>query len=71
MDQIVVDLGDATVERGAEVLLWGTGADGEPTAQDWAEASETIAYEVVTRIGGRMKRRYVDTDVDTEQGDDT
>ena len=71
MDQIVVDLGDASVERGAEVLLWGTGADGEPTAQDWAEASETIAYEVVTRIGGRMKRRYVDTDVDTEQGDDT
>ena len=71
MDQIVVDLGDASVERGAEVLLWGAGADGEPTAQDWAEASETIAYEVVTRIGGRMKRRYVDTDVDTEQGDDT
>lgn len=71
MDQIVVDLGDASVERGAEVVLWGAGTDGEPTAQDWAEASETIAYEVVTRIGGRMKRRYVDTDVDTEQGDDT
>ena len=35
-----------------------------------SEASETIAYEVVNRIGGRMKRRYVDTDVDTEQGDD-
>lgn len=70
MDQIVVDLGDASVERGAEVLLWGTGADGEPTAQDWAEASETIAYEVVTRIGGRMKRRYVDTE-QAEQGDDT
>ncbi|MFE6648539.1 alanine racemase [Nocardioides sp. NPDC057772] len=66
MDQIVVDLGDSTVEPGAEVVLWGTGADGEPTAQDWAEASETIAYEVVTRIGGRMKRRYVDT----EQGGD-
>ncbi|MEI7055591.1 alanine racemase [Nocardioides sp. CCNWLW239] len=70
MDQMVVELGDASIEPGAEVILWGTGADGEPTAQDWAEASETIAYEVVTRIGGRMKRRYVDTDVDTEQGDD-
>jgi alanine racemase len=66
MDQIVVDLGDAPVEPGAEVVLWGTGVNGEPTAQDWAEASETIAYEVVTRIGGRMKRRYVDT----EQGGD-
>ncbi|TQL70248.1 alanine racemase [Nocardioides albertanoniae] len=73
MDQIVVDLGDADVEPGAEVVLWGTGADGEPTAQDWAEASETIAYEVVTRIGGRMKRRHVDSDLadDTSvQGDD-
>lgn len=69
MDQIVVDLGDISVEPGAEVVLWGTGADGEPTAQDWAEASETIAYEVVTRIGGRMKRRYVDTE-QAEQGGD-
>lgn len=66
MDQIVVDLGDAPVAPGAEAILWGTGAAGEPTAQDWAEASETIAYEVVTRIGGRMKRRHVDT----EQGGD-
>ncbi|MEU0312343.1 alanine racemase [Nocardioides sp. NPDC006273] len=66
MDQIVVDLGDTSVEPGDEVVLWGTGADGEPTAQDWAEASETIAYEVVTRIGGRMKRRYVDSDQDTD-----
>ena len=62
MDQIMVDLGDAEVEPGAEAVLWGTGAAGEPTAQDWAEASETIAYEVVTRIGGRMKRRYIDSD---------
>ena len=35
------------------------GADGEPTAQDWAEACDTISYEMVTRIGGRMSRRYV------------
>ncbi|GLJ70400.1 alanine racemase [Nocardioides luteus] len=62
MDQVVIDLGSDEVEPGSEVVLWGTGADGEPTAQDWAEASGTIAYEVVTRIGGRMKRRHVDTE---------
>ncbi len=31
----------------------------QPTAQDWAEACGTINYEIVTRIGGRMTRRYV------------
>ena len=39
---------------GTEVVLFGAGADGEPTAQDWAEACDTINYEIVTRIGGRM-----------------
>ena len=42
------------------MVLFGTGCDGEPTAQDWAEACGTINYEIVTRIGGRMARRYVD-----------
>jgi alanine racemase len=42
------------------VVLFGTGADGEPTAQDWAEACGTINYEIVTRIGGRMAHRHVD-----------
>ena len=36
--------------------------DGEPTAQDWAEACGTISYEIVTRIGGRFTRRYVDSE---------
>ena len=45
---------------GDEVVLFGPGDDGEPTAQDWAEACGTITYEIVTRIGGRLTRRYVD-----------
>ncbi|RYJ05807.1 MAG: alanine racemase, partial [Actinomycetales bacterium] len=40
------------------VTLFGPGDDGEPTAQDWAEAAGTIAYEVVTRLGGRIVRTY-------------
>ena len=60
MDQLVVDLGDDDVATGDEVVLFGTGADGEPTAQDWAEACDTIGYEIVTRMGakflGRMPR---------------
>jgi alanine racemase len=59
MDQIVVDLGGAEAAPGDPVVLFGPGKDGEPTAQDWADACDTISYEIVTRIGGRMQRRYV------------
>ena len=62
MDQLVVDLGGDEAEPGDEVVLFGTGADGGPTAQDWAVACGTINYEIVTRIGGRMHRRYVDSE---------
>nr|WP_278260138.1 alanine racemase C-terminal domain-containing protein [Nocardioides convexus] len=63
MDQVVVDLGGDRPPVGAEVVVLGPPAPGVPTAQDWAEACGTINYEIVTRIGGRMTRRYVDTEV--------
>ena len=59
MDQFVLDLGDDTVEAGDEVVLFGPGDDGEPTAQEWASALGTIDYEIVTRIGSRVPRTYV------------
>ncbi len=58
MDQVVVDLGDRPARRGDVVTLFGPGDDGEPTADDWAQAADTISYEVVTRIGGRTARTY-------------
>lgn len=58
MDQFVIDLGDDEARAGDEVQLFGSGAHGEPTAQDWAIASETIAYEIVTTVGPRVKRIY-------------
>ena len=62
MDQFVVDLGGEVPPRGTEVILFGPGDDGEPTAQDWAAALGTINYEIVTRIGGRLARRHVDSE---------
>jgi alanine racemase len=59
MDQFVVDLGDDPLEAGAPVVVFGSGGHGEPTAQDWADATDTISYEIVTRIGPRVVRRYV------------
>ncbi|MFD7897852.1 alanine racemase [Streptomyces sp. NPDC059743] len=59
MDQFVVDLGGDTPEPGTTAILFGPGDHGEPTAEDWAEAADTIAYEIVTRIGSRVPRVYV------------
>lgn len=63
MDQVVVDLGDDEAARDARagdpVVLFGPGDQGEPTAQQWAEAAGTIAYEIVARIGARVPRSYV------------
>ncbi len=58
MDQLVVDLGDRPAARGDLAVLFGPGHDGEPTAEDWGVATSTIAYEVVTRLGGRTVRTY-------------
>lgn len=61
MDQFVLDVGDDAIAPGDEVVLWGAGDHGEPTAQQWADAADTIHYELVTRVGGRFTRRYVGT----------
>ncbi|MCL2464005.1 MAG: alanine racemase [Micrococcales bacterium] len=60
MDQFVLDLGpDAPERAGDTVTLFGAGRDGEPTAQDWADAAGTISYEIVTRLGARVPKEYV------------
>jgi len=60
MDQFVVDVGadvsTGAVAAGDEVVLFGPGDGGEPTAQDWAAATGTISYEIVTRLGARVPR---------------
>jgi alanine racemase len=60
MDQFVVDVDDAHMLGTDTVVLFGPGRDGEPTAQDWADALDTIHYEIITRIGPRVPRVYLD-----------
>jgi alanine racemase len=43
------------------VVVFGSGAAGEPTVSDWADWSGTIEHEIVTRIGARVPRRAVGT----------
>jgi alanine racemase len=60
MDQVIVDVGDADIAPGAPVVVFGPGTHGEPTADDWATWADTINYEIVTRIGPRVRRRFHD-----------
>ncbi|MBA0124774.1 alanine racemase [Haloechinothrix sp. YIM 98757] len=63
MDQIVVECGDWEPSLGAEVVLFGQGDVGEPTAREWADRLDTIDYEIVTGMfRPRVRRRYVDTE---------
>lgn len=65
MDQMVIDLGpgaSGAALQGAEAELFGDGADGGPTVDDWARAAGTINYEVVTRISPRVPRRFINED---------
>jgi alanine racemase len=60
MDQFVVNVGDAAVSAGDEAVLFGAGTAGEPTADDWAAATGTVNYEIVTRMGsGRIPRVHL------------
>lgn len=59
MDQLVVDCGEHEPALGSEVVLFGTGRSGEPTAREWADELGTIDYEVVTGMfRPRVLRRY-------------
>ncbi len=59
MDQILIDVGDHPVSVGDEVVLIGGQGSGTIGADDWADRTETISYEIVTRMGTRLPRRYV------------
>lgn len=59
MDQFVINVGDDRVSAGDQVIIFGDPAAGVPSADDLANACETINYEIVTRMGGRFKRTYL------------
>ncbi|MBM7505668.1 alanine racemase [Agromyces aurantiacus] len=60
MDQFLVDVGDEDVAVGDEVVLFGDPGTGAPSADDWGDAADSIAYEIVTRIGPRVPRTHLE-----------
>lgn len=59
MDQFVVDLAGDEPAIGEDVVIFGSAARGEPTAEQLGRSSQSINYEIVTRIGGRANRVYL------------
>ena len=60
MDQFVVDLGNDSIARAGEwAYLIGSEGAGGYTADAWAKACGTINYEIVTRIGARVPRVFI------------
>lgn len=60
MDQTMLDVTNIEdVKTGDEVVVFGTGENGEPTADSLAENTGTINYETVCLVGKRVPRIYI------------
>jgi alanine racemase len=56
MDVCVVEIRDAVVRRGDEVLFLGDAAAGEPSLADWVRASGLLPAELIATVGLRATR---------------
>ena len=62
MDLTMTDLTDVKgVKEDDEVVIIGRQGNESITAEELAFRSNTISYEILTTLGGRSKRRYVET----------
>jgi len=59
MDQIVVDVTDTNASIGDEVVIIGKQKYDEISAEEVAENTSTINYEVTSRIAQRVRRIYI------------
>jgi alanine racemase len=56
MDQFVLDVGDAAIGLGADAVLFGDPARGEPSALDWAHWTERGPLVLTAGIASRVVR---------------
>ena len=61
MDLTMVDVTDiAGVQQGDEVVLLGTQARENISAEEMASWADTISYEILTSISSNIPRHYID-----------
>lgn len=59
MDLMMIDVSQTDARVGDEVVLMGRQGDAEISAVELAERAQTISWEIITRIGSRVRRVYV------------
>jgi alanine racemase len=60
MDLIMIDVSNIdNMQVGDEVVLMGRDGSEEISCVELAEKAGTIAWEIITRIGARVRRVYV------------
>jgi len=59
MDQIMVDVGSASVKVGDEAVLIGSQSGKRIATEELAELAGTIPYEIVCGLGSRIPRIYI------------
>ncbi|HCM49435.1 MAG TPA: alanine racemase, partial [Microbacterium sp.] len=59
MDVCVVDIGDADIARGDEVIYFGGDGPAGPALATWEAASGLTAAELVCALGLRLPREVV------------
>ena len=57
MDQFLIDVGNANVREGDIATIFGAGG---PSAREWGDACGTIGYEMTSRLGSRVVKRFID-----------
>jgi alanine racemase len=61
MDYVTVDVGDAEVAVGDEAIVFGEGQGARLPVEEAAEAAGTLSYELLVRVGSRVKRVLTDS----------
>ena len=59
MDMIMVDIGDARIDIGDEVVIYGKQAEEMITIAEVAQKLDTISYEITCAVSKRVPRIYV------------
>ena len=62
MDQMIADVTEIPEARVSdEVILIGRDGEEQITAEDLAEWSGTISYEILLSVGSRVEREIIDS----------
>lgn len=58
MDQMMVDVGNLSVNVGDRVTLWGSDGNLSISPVEWADLTGTISYEILCGLSERVERVY-------------